>query len=155
MKIRKATVDDLEEILQLFTDTIMTINASDYTSSQLNAWLSGALNAEGWKNRISEQHFIVAENERQITGFASVSSQGYVDLMFVHKDFQKLGIARQLMANIQTFAVENSLPEIWSDVSITAVPFFIKSGFLVDYRYEKSFGGSNFRNTIMRKKIML
>ena len=151
MEIRRATLQDLSEILQLFTGTIQTVNAADYTEDQLNAWSSGASNQEGWKNRITEQYFVVAEITGVIAGFASVTFDGYIDLMFVHKDYQRLGVARQLMHEIEAFSIEKALPEIWSDVSITALPFFRKSGFKIDYQHEKIFGGVTFQNTIMRK----
>ncbi|NBA87446.1 GNAT family N-acetyltransferase [Emticicia sp. CRIBPO] len=155
METRRATFQDLGEILQLFAGTIQTVNAADYTEDQLNAWSSGASNQEGWKNRITEQYFLVAEINGVIAGFASISFEGYIDLIFVHKDYQRLGVAKRLMHEMEIFATKKALPEIWSDVSITAVPFFLKSGFETDHQYEKTFNGVTFRNTIMRKKSVL
>ncbi len=37
-EIRKYRTDDLEEIMELFYNTVHTVNRRDYNSRQLNAW---------------------------------------------------------------------------------------------------------------------
>ena len=38
MTIREYHSSDLREIVELFYDTVHTVNAKDYTPEQLNAW---------------------------------------------------------------------------------------------------------------------
>ncbi len=131
--IRIAVEDDLEEIAILFFDTVTTINANDYNEEEIKLWSTRDI--VFWKRRFSEQYFIVAEeqdnNQKKITGFASLTDRGYIDFMYVHKDYQRRGVALKLLSSLETCAVDNGLREIQSHVSITAKPFFLKHGFTV------------------------
>ena len=52
---------------------------------------------------IKTHYFIVATNQQsQIVGFSSITHQGYLHSMFVHKDFQGKGIATILLNEIET-----------------------------------------------------
>ena len=54
---------------------------------------------------IKTHYFIVATNQQsQIVGFSSITHQGYLHSMFVHKDFQGKGIATILLNEIERYA---------------------------------------------------
>lgn len=153
LKIRAGKVEEVEEIRHLFQETIRHINARDYNEDQINTWSSGSEDIETWKNKIQEQHFLVAETDNIIAGFASVTAEGYIDLLFVHKDYQRQGIANELMKEIEKFALHHHISEIWSDVSLTAKPFFSNKGFEISKVYTKLFRAAAFENTIMVKDL--
>lgn len=153
MHIRRATLEDSEEIRQLFYDTVTAINANDYNAEQVKAWSSGYDNIERWNKRITEQHFFVAEKNGTITGFASLTNDGYLDVFFVHKDFQRQGIAAFLLTEIESCAHNIGIKEIASDVSITARPFFVKNGFTVIAPQRVEFRDVMFDNFKMAKAI--
>jgi hypothetical protein len=46
--IRRATATDLENILQLFRETIQTINSQGYSPEQIKVWGDGALKKDRW-----------------------------------------------------------------------------------------------------------
>lgn len=76
---------------------------------------------------IKTHYFIVAVNQQsQIVGFSSITSQGYLHSMFVHKDFQGKGIATMLLEEIERYAITAGIMRITSEVSLTARPFFEK-----------------------------
>jgi putative acetyltransferase len=100
--IRIASIDDVDEIRQLFYDTITTVNLKDYSIQQTTAWAKGYQYTDRWKNSISTQYFIVDEREGMIAGFASLAVDGYIDMMYVHKDSQGKGIAKQLLHALET-----------------------------------------------------
>jgi putative acetyltransferase len=131
MNIRLATIRDIEQLVQLFRDTILTINRKDYNETQVNAWADSSKNTDRLKTKLDEQYFIIAENDSVITGFSSLTPAGYLDFMYVHKDHQHKGIATQLLNEIIKQALKWELPEITTDASITAKPFFEKCGFKV------------------------
>ncbi len=82
--------------------------------------------------RIETQHFFVAVSENdEIVGFASFEEPDYLDMMYVHKDFQLQGVGNSLLAAIREKASEVGAEKIVSDVSITAKPFFEQHGFRV------------------------
>lgn len=131
MNIRQANKNDLGEILNLFTETITEVNNQDYSPSQIEAWSSGARDIDRWLQKIDEQYFLITEEESGITGFASITTEGYLDTMFVHKNHQRKGIAKALITALIDYASKKQVQEITTEGSITARPFFEKYGFRV------------------------
>ena len=43
----------------------------------------------------------IAEIENELTGFSSIEKNGYLDYMYVHKDHQGKGIAKNLLEEIE------------------------------------------------------
>lgn len=136
MNIRKATLNDLSAITRLFKETINSVNRQDYSQQEAEVWSQSAQNTERWAGKINNQYLLLAEQNEVVTGFASLTPEGYLDVMFVHKDFQRQGIAQTLFDALEAYAKENNIAEITSDVSITARPFFEKNGFNVLQRQE-------------------
>lgn len=102
---------------------------------EVEDWASCADNMEQehWDKLLEEHYFIVSENDNhQIVGFASVNSIGYLHVLFVHKEFQYQGVAASLYNALEKYAKEKGVNKIFSEVSITARPFFEKQGFKVD-----------------------
>ena len=129
--IRPAEHTDLSEMIHLFVDTVTHINATHYNPEQIQAWVYSTDREERWKEKIDEQYFIVAEVNNAIAGLGSISSDGYLDLLYVHKDAQRKGIAQAIMNELNRHALEKGYNYISSDVSITARPFFEKNAFTV------------------------
>ncbi|MES2765294.1 MAG: GNAT family N-acetyltransferase [Bacteroidota bacterium] len=148
MTIRRATESDLDAMLQLYSDTIRTVNARDYTPEQIDAWASGG---EAIRERFNEQEYFIAEINGEIVGFSSLYPNGYLDFMYVHKDFQSRGIATELLKTVEARAHELLLKEITSDVSITARPFFLKRGFEIERLYTDHYKGQEYENAKMKK----
>ena len=92
--IRIAQPSDALEIKDLFQDTVLNINKRDYSKAEVEDWASCGNDLSHIKGMIKTHYFIVAANQQsQIVGFASITLQGYLHSMFVHKDFQGKGIA--------------------------------------------------------------
>jgi len=132
MIIRIANDLDIKDITQLFYDTIQNINIRDYPKDEIDDWSSWYSDTDKWREGISSQYFIVAEYNGQVVGFSSLEPDGYLDFMFVHKDYQRQGIAGQLLEAIEEKAVLQNNYSIYSDVSITAKPFFERYGYKVE-----------------------
>ncbi|WP_375580684.1 GNAT family N-acetyltransferase [Marivirga tractuosa] len=130
--IVEASSSDIKEITQLFYNTIQAINSKDYPKDEIDDWSSWHTDIDKWKKRVNEQYFIVAKLDDKIVGFSSLATDGYLDLMFVHKDFQGHGIAKALLTDIKNKASIQQNDLIYSDVSITAKGFFEKHGFEVE-----------------------
>lgn len=152
-EIRQATIEDIPEITSIFRDTILHVNSKDYSEKQIQVWASGADDIEKWKERINKFYFIVAEIENTIVGFAYLTSGNYFDGLFVHKNYQRLGIASKLMRIIESQVMMNGFTIIKSDVSITALPFFDNKYYNVIKKQKKSFKGLVFENYIVEKEL--
>ncbi|HOP93649.1 MAG TPA: GNAT family N-acetyltransferase [Acetivibrio thermocellus] len=129
MNIRRYLPDDISEITELFYNTVHTVSLKDYSSAQINTWALKDIDKAAWNHRLSENFSIVAEQGGKIVGFASLAHEGYYDLLYIHKDYQRHGIAAALTDIIENKAVLRSICELAADVSITAKSFFEKRGY--------------------------
>ena len=94
--------EDLDEILQLFYDTVHTVNAKDYTPGQLDAWADGRADREAWDRSFREHDTLVALEGDRIVGFADMDgSVGYLDRLYIHKEYQGRGIASALCDRLE------------------------------------------------------
>lgn len=153
--MRRVCLSDYEQINRLFIDTVHTINAPDYTHMQRDIWAPQDRLAAYWIERCVDHYVLVAQMQGLIIGFASiVLSRAYLDHLFVHKDFQRMGIATALVGSLESFAREQGVKFIECQSSITALPFFEKQGFLIVCKQEKLYQGTVFVNYLMRKALV-
>lgn len=100
--IRAALQSDAVELKNLFQNTVLAINRRDYLQAEVEDWASCGDNLANIKDMIKTHYFIVAVNQQsEIVGFSSITPQGYLHSMFVHKDFQGEGIATMLLNEIE------------------------------------------------------
>ena len=151
--IIEASSADVKEITQLFHDTIQVINSRDYPKDEIDDWSSWYKDTDKWAERINEQYFIVAKLDNKVVGFSSLATDGYLDFMFVHKDLQGQGIAKELLTEIENKAFIQQNDLIYSDVSITAKGFFEKNGFDVEKQQLKKSKKKELINFRMTKTI--
>lgn len=123
-----------EEIIALFYDTVHSVNAADYSAEQLAAWAPEALRqelVERWGVSLANNNTFVAWKEGSIVGFSDLATEGKLDRLYVHRDYQRQGIADKLLEKIEQEARRQQVEKIAADVSITAKPFFEHHGFSV------------------------
>lgn len=136
MDITKFTKTDAEEIVHLFHDTVHTINAKDYTKEQLNAWAPPAemsSKIEQWADSLRENITYIAKINDKIVGFGDLTADGLLDRLYVHKKFQRKGIASALLQQLEFKAQKLHISEIQTYASITAKPFFEQKGYSLVY----------------------
>lgn len=127
MSIRPYRPEDCEALARLFYDAVHTVNAKDYTKAQLDVWATGNVDLEAWDRSLTAHFTLVAEENGVITGFGDMDSSGYLDRLYVHRDFQGKGIASVLCDRLESSV--SGL--ITTHASITARPFFEKRGYRV------------------------
>ena len=155
MKIRTYQPEDCKTLIELFYNTVHTVNAADYTEQQLDAWADGNIDYAAWNQSLQEHMTLVAvmppEKEsgiEQIVGFADMDSTGYLDRLYVHKDFQRHRIASELCDRLeQAVDAEN----FTTHASITAKPFFEKRGYKVVREQQVERKGILLTNYVMKK----
>lgn len=124
--IRGYRPGDCPELLRLFYDTVHTVNARDYSPEQLNAWADGRPDMAAWERSFMEHTTLIAELDGVITGFGDIANDGYLDRLYVHRDYQGMGIATALCGRL-----ESGHDYITTYASITARPFFEGRGYRV------------------------
>ena len=153
--IRVALQSDTVELKQLFQNTVLAINRRDYSQAEVEDWASCGDNLANIKDMIKTHYFIVAVNQQsEIVGFSSITPQGYLHSMFVHKDFQGKGIAIMLLNEIEQYAITNGIMRITSEVSFTARPFFEKRGYRVEEEQKRKANQLSLTNFWMAKQMI-
>lgn len=117
MLIRKYKPSDCRYLAELFYDTVHSVNAKDYTDEQLNVWATGNVALEDWNKSFLSHFTVVALEHDVITGFGDMDKTGYLDHLFVHKDYQNQGIATAICNELEQ-AFEGN--KVTTHASITA-----------------------------------
>jgi putative acetyltransferase len=151
--VREYKASDLDAIVALFGRSVREIASRDYTPDQISVWAPQAPDLSAWADRLSKGAVFVYEVDQNVVGFARVEEIGYVDLLYVHPEFQRQGIARALFKQVLAWAFRQGVKRIISDVSITARPFFEHEGFHVVRSQVVQRQGVSFHNFQMELDI--
>ena len=153
--VRAALQSDAVELKKLFQNTVLAINRRDYSQAEVEDWASCGDDLSNIEDMIKTHYFIVAVNQQsEIVGFSSITPQGYLHSMFVHKDFQGEGIATILLNEIEQYAITNGIMRITSEVSLTARPFFEKKGYIVEEEQKRKANQLSLTNFWMAKQTI-
>lgn len=150
MIIRKYESKDCEELANLFYHTVHTINAKDYTKKQLSVWATDKIDLVKWNKSLSEHYTIVAVNNNTIVGFGDIDKTGYLDRLYVHKDYQRQGIATAICNKLEQII---DTKKIITHSSITAMPFFAQRGFIIIKEQQVERNGIVLKNYVMEKQM--
>jgi putative acetyltransferase len=153
MYIRMYLPKDISEVTELLYNTVHTINLRDYSSAEVEAWAPKEIDKAAWNRRLSDNFTVVAEKDGIIVGFASLANKEYYDLLYIHKDYQRQGIASALTYSIEYEAALCGISELTADVSITAKPFFERMGYEVIREQSVERKGKSLTNYKMRKGL--
>lgn len=131
MDIREYKSTNCAEMAELFYNTVHEINAKDYTKQQVDAWATGNIDRIAWDKSFLEHNTFVAEENDILVGFGDINDSGYVDRLYVHKDYQGKGIATAILTELERHAAKNNSSTFTVHASITAKPFFENQGYSV------------------------
>lgn len=152
--IRVAQNSDSIELQELYRNTVLVVNRRDYSQAEVEDWASCGNDLSKIEDMIRTHYFIVAVNRQsEIVGFSSITPQGYLHSMFVHKDFQGKGIATILLREIERYAIENKIERITSEVSLTARLFFENKGYIVEKEQKRKANQLSLTNFWMAKRL--
>ena len=147
MIIRNYQSSDCKALADLFYHTVHVINVKDYTQKQLEAWASDDIDLEKWNQSFQEHDSIIAIKHGIIIGFGDIDKTGYLDRLYVHKDYQRKGVATAICNQLES----RNFEKIITHASITAKPFFEKRGFIVIKKQEVERKGIFLTNFLMEK----
>lgn len=108
---------------EIFYNTVHSVNAKDYTKDQLDAWSSGNADLDKWNDFLSAHDTYIAVKNGIIAGFGDIDKTGYLDRLFVHKEYQREGIGATLCNKLEQAV---NADRITTQASITVKPFFEK-----------------------------
>jgi len=107
--LRRYQSADLEEVMKLYRDTIHAVNKIDYTAIQITAWVLRNTDKIKWDRSLLENYSIVAVKSGMIVGFGDISAENYLDRLYVHKNFQRQGIASAICEQLEKRAAQGTI----------------------------------------------
>lgn len=146
--LRRYRKEDGAVLANLFYETVHSVNIRDYTEAQVNAWATGKIDPEKWNRSFEEHYSIVALDGNRIIGFGDMDKSGYLDRLYVHKNYQRKGIASAICNELER-SVKGG---ITVHASVTAKPFFEKRGYKVVKEQQVVRNGILLTNYVMRKE---
>lgn len=149
MFLRMYNTSDCEYLAELFYQTVHNVNAKDYTKEQLDVWATGNVNLNEWDKSFLEHFTIVAIKNEIIVGFGDIDKTGYLDKLYVHKDYQRQGIASAICDELEQ---RININKIITHASITAKKFFEQRGYSVIKRQQVIRNGIFLTNYVMEKQ---
>ena len=151
--IRDYRASDLNALIDVFRGSVRRVAQRDYTHEQIMAWAPDDIDHEARRARHSSKPTWVAEIAGVFVGFADLEPDGHLDCMYVHPDYQRLGVASILLLHVEATAKTHGLTRLYSEVSITARPFFERRGFRLLAAQTVTFNGQTFKNYRMEKVL--
>ncbi len=126
ISLRRYNSADLDELVSLFCGSVRNVCRNDYTPEQLDAW-ADAPDFSEWDKDFSEKYTLVARFDGKIAGFGNIDKSGVLDMLYVHRDFQRLGIAAEICTALEKYP---NADEITVHASKTARGFFEHRGYI-------------------------
>lgn len=135
------------EIWQVYFTAIRLICISDYSEAQVKAWASDKFDLTLFQEKLDYLNPFVASVQSKIVGYADLQADGLIDHFFVHGEHQSMGVGRALMNAILEKGRNKS--KLYSNVSMTAKPFFQHYGFKIEKVQEVEIRGCKIKNNVM------
>lgn len=151
MNVRLFEIADNAVLARLFTETIRTIDATDYSPEQVEVWAGVPPDLKSWRDRVHGRMVFVAHEGCEIIGFITFEPDGHVDYLYVHHRFQRQGIGSALLRRIEEEAASQSIRRIFTEASVTARLFFEDAGFQLIAPQTVTVSGVLFLNYRMEK----
>ncbi|MBX4930918.1 GNAT family N-acetyltransferase [Rhizobium bangladeshense] len=148
--IRPYAPGDVDATIEIFLRAIREVSSHDYSAAQIEAWARVEDRALWAERRISRPGWI-AEIDGQPVGFSDLTGDGCLDMMFVHPDFQGIGVATRLLRRAEKEALRLGFRRVYTEASITARPFFESKGFRVMTGQIVEKRGQSLENFLMEK----
>ena len=142
-----AGLADLTEV------SIDDLAAEDYSADQRAAWAVFVGDELAFANRLAAQLTLVVEGEDGLVGYASLKDNRLIDLLYVHPDHARRGVASLLCEALEKLATARGTAVISADASDNAQPFFEQRGYRARQRNTVMRNGEWLANTTMEKKL--
>ncbi len=125
----------------------------DYTEPQIRAWAAAIADVEQFALRCAARATWVAICGSRIAGFSDLEPDGHIDMLYVHPELARRGVARALLQHIERVAESRGLRRLYTEASITARPVFERRGFEVLAGRTVTVGGHAMTHYRMEKRL--
>ncbi|CAK1730099.1 putative acetyltransferase [Vibrio crassostreae] len=153
VRIRNYQPSDNKALWEIYFHTVRNINVRDYSQEQAEAWAPSDFDSELWDKCLRRIQPFVAELDGRVVGYTDLQPNGLIDHFFCHHEYQGKGVGRALMEHVFSVGRVRGVSRYFSEVSITARPFYEHLGFKVVNEQEVDMRGVKLTNYVMEKVI--
>lgn len=152
--IRPYAPGDARTTLAVFLSAVTLTAAQDYSPDQVAAWAQPARReASDWDAQRRSADTFVATLDGQVAGFTDMSSDGYIDMLFVSPRFGRRGVGGTLLWFLEGRAHADGLTQMLANVSLTAKVLFERHGFVVTAERRTQIDDAELRSFRMVKNL--
>ena len=130
--LRRYQDADASATWQVFHAAVRRTARARYSAAQVAAWAPDEVDADRWAHRRAAAWTLVALDGERVVGFADLTEQGELDMLFVHPDHARRGFATRLVAAVVAEAGRRRLPRVEVRASRVLQPLLERLGFVLD-----------------------
>jgi GNAT superfamily N-acetyltransferase len=119
MILRKAEIKDITAMTSVFVSAVESSTA-EYSAIQRAALVSGTMRQSFWNDLLQRNYVIAAFEMVELIGFCSFSTRGEIEMLYVHPNMQRKGIATRIIAHLREYASH----EGYAHLKINALAIF-------------------------------
>ena len=151
-EIRTATELDIDRMLELCHNSILLSCRGDYNIDQLNSWAYIGFTPDNLMRLINNSKVFLMEDNSGMIGVASIVKEQHIHLLYIHHERQGRGYGKQLLSYLEFLTFCSGYKSISLHASITAKPFFLRSGYTLLREHQSLIGNQSLTNFEMLKK---
>lgn len=145
---------DAAAAANLFYEAVQIGAKTVYTQEQRDVWAPSIPDVTTWRSRMAAQFSVVAYQDDALSGFMTLTSQGVIDLAFVHPNEMGTGVAGKLYDVILDEALNRKFQNLQTRASHMARRFFEKRNWAVIRQQIDVRDDVELINFLMELKIM-
>jgi GNAT superfamily N-acetyltransferase len=154
LTIRKYRAEDAQALTEIFYNAVEANSGDGYSPQQIRAWAPLPIDYASWKRRLDQHRPWVALLHSSPIGFISLRPDGGVGLAYVHRAFQRRGVASKLYEALENEARLEGFDKLHVEASHAAKPLFERLGYKVTQCNKKIRNGLTLVNWKMTKDLL-
>ncbi|MEI4968179.1 GNAT family N-acetyltransferase [Aeromonas caviae] len=120
----------IPRLLDLFEQSVRRLGPAHYSPEQVEQWARGA-HHPGLASQLREHHGWVIEQDDVPLGFATLSDDGHLSLLYVSADHPRQGLGTLLLERVLAAASQMGLGSLTTEASSFSLALFLRHGFLL------------------------
>lgn len=151
MQIQEYIQKDSTPLARILYQAVHNISNDIYTKQQKDAWAPESI----LKQTLNlNKTWVCLIDEKIVAYIDFIPSEGYINYLYTHPDYQGRGIASLLYQTIEAEAAKLQIKKLSVDASKVALPFFLHKGFILETENTVERRGVEIINFTLKKMIL-